>query len=121
MAVRVTFRGGLGNNLFQYALGRIVAQHHGLAMTCTSGRARSRSFNQLPQAMGDIGLEDLVEYFPNAPLELPGETVDNPVEAFELGEDRAWQGQTLSLTAVLENTQRRQIRLDGYFQRYEYY
>lgn len=64
-------------------------------------------------------LDELSEYFPNAPLGVPGYEIDAPVEAYELDEAGAWKGQGLPLAEVLGNTTRRQIRLHGYFQRFE--
>jgi hypothetical protein len=35
VSVTVTLRDRLGNNLFQYAIARIIAEHHGFSLACT--------------------------------------------------------------------------------------
>ena len=122
MSVEVTLTGRLGNNLFQYTIGRIIAEHHGFELNC------SRAFSPEVTFMGkviDIGppalLEGLTAYFPNAPLHLPGKRVSAPMDSFELGVRGAWDGSTMDLAGVLADRSQRQIRLKGYFQRYEYF
>ena len=124
MSVHVTLVQRLGNNLFQYALGRIIAEHHGLALIC----------RQIPYAYGPIyrsgtsanagpvaTLDSLTDYFPNAPLYVRGRVVAAPVERYVMKRGSDWKGQTLDLAAILGDPTPRQIRLFGYFQRYEYF
>lgn len=122
MSVEVTFIGRLGNNLFQYALGRIVAEHHGLELNCLD------SWGGPVQFMGkevDLGppatLPGLSPHFPAAPLSLAGRRITIPVESLELSSAPGWSGQIIDLRSLLENPKPRQIRLGGYFQRYEYF
>src|SRR5262245_6418473 len=109
MCVKVNFLCRLGNNLFQYAIGRIIAEHHGLELEC-----------QRLQAEQEATLEAHTRYFPEAPLRIPGRRVDTPVERFVI-QDNTWSGQTINLQSILANRASRQIRLAGYFQRYEYF
>ena len=120
MSVNVTLRGRLGNNLFQYALGRIIATHHGLALQCAPPPNARRLLRKLG-VNSPSTLYELSHCFPDAPLSLPGDRVTAPVETFELRAGDGWEGQTLPLCSLLNNETRRQIRLDGYFQRFEYF
>jgi hypothetical protein len=128
MCVKVTLYQRLGNNLFQYAFGRIVAEHHGLALICRQIRY-SYSPQRLLSGQSDAGpaatLEALAEYFPNAPLFVPGRIVDEPVERHEVSHARdrsdEWDGHILDLDAMLADRTPRQICLGGFFQRYEYF
>jgi hypothetical protein len=115
MSVRVKFIGRLGNNLFQYAVGRIVAQHHGLALDCRQSR------HAIHISVPPPTLENLAFHFPNAPLRMPGLCVDAPVESHEVTPDGPWNGQSLDLQSILADKTPRQIRLAGYFQRFEYF
>lgn len=122
MAVEVNFLGRLGNNLFQYALGRIIAEHLGLELRC---RRVARPRVEYPGAATDGGsaanLESVSGYFPNAPMSLPGDSVDLPVESLEIDSRPGWTGHLIDLDSLLNNTERRCIRLNGYFQRFEYF
>jgi len=124
MSVHVTLVQRLGNNLFQYALGRIIAEHHGLALHCVQ-----RPYNYWPhQSLGRRGnpgptatLHGIAECFPSAPLDLRGRTVDAPVERYEIERGDGWKGHVLNLHEILADPSPRQIRLYGFFQRYEYF
>jgi hypothetical protein len=123
MCVKVNFLSRLGNNLFQYAIGRIIAEHHGLELECqqlhvpTEQIFMGRKYDKGPIAT----LETLTRHFPGAPLRIPGRRVDTPVECFEMSQDNTWSGQTIDLQSILANRTPRQIRLAGFFQRYEYF
>jgi hypothetical protein len=121
MSVIVMFRGRLGNNLFQYALGRLIAEHHGFALEC--GRTPEPPMTFMGRDV-DIGppatLEALQAYFPHAPLCLPGTCVDAPVDAYEYSRE-GWGGHTVDLQAILADRTPRRILLDGFFQRVEYF
>jgi len=51
MTVEVRFLGHLGNNLFQYALGRVLAEELGQALVCVAAGARP-GFDRVEQASG---------------------------------------------------------------------
>ena len=122
MSVVVQFVGRLGNNLFQYSLGRIIASQLGLALECWQSRPFTRSI--AGQAL-DIGasarLADVAPFFPNAPLSIPGLRVETPVEKHEFVRGGDWEGHWLDIHRILDNPEPRQIRLRGWFQRLEYY
>ena len=138
MSVRVLHVGRLGNNLFQYVLGRIIAEHHGLALRCTT--ARLEDFcptGQIPQGLGPPGSMEYLarEYGVGAPdtlhdvahelfatnLAVDGRSIEAPVENHSIALGGDWGGQSINLHAILSDARPRQIRLAGFFQRYEYY
>src|ERR1043165_4052305 len=101
MSVSVSMAGRLGNNLFQYAIGRIIAEELGLALNCSQVPARARrivagqSLDVGPQAT----LTTMAGFFPNAPLQLPGRSAESPVESYEFRRGGEWTGQTIDLNA----------------------
>jgi hypothetical protein len=107
--------GLLGNNLFQYAVARLIAEQHGLALECTNDPLRTPRASRSPAT-----LAALADRFPNAPLTLDGRDVPAPVIAYEMDANNPWNGQTFPFAAVLADPTLRQIRLRGYFQRFEY-
>jgi hypothetical protein len=119
MSVLVTFRRGFGHNLFQYALGRIVAKHLRFALTC---RRQIQNQGELTRQTEEaLTLPDVAASFPYAELAIDGRRVGAPTQLFELEANPSWSGQAIPLDEVMANTQPRQIRLHGYFQRAEYY
>src|SRR5262245_18334799 len=119
MLVQVLLRGRLGNNLFQYALGRIIAEHHGLQLVCTERPLRPEQPASALHMSGPSTLASLSRHFPGAPLRLNGHSFQTPVESHELERGGAWGGQTIALEHILADPTPRQIRLHGYFQRFE--
>lgn len=89
----VNYMGMMGNNLFQYAFGRIIAEKLGYAL-------------RMNPPMGDL------KGFPNITT-LEGLSFENPEEILD--------GHLLDLKTVLDNKSNRKIILKGYFQRTEYY
>jgi hypothetical protein len=97
--ITVKLIGGLGNNMFQYALGRILAEE--------------KNCNLIVE-----GIDSLTRYFPNAvnitnKLELRGTTLylgynskDKTIQHINLSEALSYQGP---------------IRLEGFFQKYQLY
>ena len=122
MSVKVLFLGRLGNNLFQYALGRIIAEELGFAMSCEPSPF-SHPLLTPPKRFGpSTFLISSQDAFPNAPFELPGADHQTPEEAhicrFKAG---GWDGQDIDLQAILADRSPRRIVLSGFFQRLEYY
>lgn len=121
MCVVVTLRGRLGNNLFQYALGRIIAEEKGLQLECRRVQQPTPLHIGLGLDVGPITiLEGVAQYFPNAPLRIDGRRIESPVEQYEMEAGGLWRGHVLDLGEVLSNSLPRQIRLCGYFQRFSY-
>jgi hypothetical protein len=125
MCVTVTLRGGLGNNLFQYALGRIVAEHHGLALHCIREPAITDElvamFGPSADSGPEVSLESAARYFADVQLDIPGTEISTPVDDIAEKYGPEWGGQTVDLAAMLADPAPRQIRLLGFFQRYEYF
>ena len=122
MTVTVLFLGRLGNNLFQYALGRIIAEQLGLELVCRRLVAPGSSGN--PGGLDINGPGDLTgnsAAFANAPLHLPGLSIAEPREDHVLRAGHPWNGQDIDLAAILADPSPRHIRLAGYFQRFDYY
>lgn len=89
--VEVKYIGGLGNRLFQYCLGRIIAERLGFKLKAAA----------IP---GFPGTHELIE----------GEDFsDGPIQEL--------RGQVVDFPAILAERSARRIVLHGYFQRYEYY
>jgi hypothetical protein len=66
-------------------------------------------------------LTGLGDHFPDAPLSTRGAASEKPVERYELSQESPWRGHTMDLMSVLADSSPRQIRLAGFFQRFEYY
>jgi hypothetical protein len=120
MSVDVTFRGRLGNNLFQYALGRIIAEHHGFEFQCKDDWPFRRAIPRSGFAPSATFV-DFSEHFPHAPTQIKGKYHAGPVESFVLSTESKWNGNAIDLQAVLNDSTPRKIHLCGHFQRYEYF
>lgn len=89
--IEVKYVGRLGNNLFQYCLGRILAEKLGYCLKA-----------------------DPIPGFPNTAYPLNG----NDYSSYD---SEVLQGQQINLEQVVSTPRKRRIVLDGFFQRYEYY
>lgn len=89
--VEVNYISRLGNNLFQYCMGRIIAENLGYKLSANS-----------------------IKGFPHTKKKIDGKNYLNyPVQRLT--------GQLVNLKKFLSDTSKRKIIVDGYFQRYEYY
>jgi hypothetical protein len=116
MSVQLVLRGSLGSHLFQYAVARILAANAGLALACRQERPADRSSGDGPP----LTLEEAAALFFDVPLILDGTWATGPMEAYEVGGEGMWDGQTLPFGDMLANRRPRHIRLNGFFQRAEY-
>jgi hypothetical protein len=123
MSVRLQLLGRLGNNLFQYALARIIAEQRELSLDCLpGGGGPPKSFLGAPIDSGPPAtLSTLTEHFPNAPLRLDGPRVETPRLRFVLADDREWSGHRIDLAALLAAPERHGYDLAAFFQRVEYF
>ena len=96
--IHVKYRGRFGNNLFQHALGRILASKLGY---------------QLSHENGIWGGVDNLAHFPHLSSSLRGKSISHPAITLE--------GHYIELDKLLESAEDRKIILNGFFQRYEYY
>jgi hypothetical protein len=126
MSVEVFLMGRLGNNLFQYALGRIIAEHLGFELTCSTFPLSPEGIRLSNESLKDTQSATLfstASEFINAPLHIPGKRYlhPHPTDDFVMDMTMTWKGQTIDLAGVLADHSPRKIRLMGFFQRYEYY
>ncbi|HMM77832.1 MAG TPA: hypothetical protein PJ986_19180 [Gammaproteobacteria bacterium] len=121
MSVELRFLGHLGNNLFQYALGRVLAEELDLALHCVAPTGRP-GFARVEDASGIRDrLWQLTEAFADVRLNLPGREIAAPEYRHITGEQLQWNGHGLNLGWLLRHGRDYRIVLRGYFQRSEYY
>jgi hypothetical protein len=133
MSVEIQYSGRLGNQLFQYAFGRIVAEHFGYALDCYQhdfGNVDELTSREFFGRKLDCGvsatLDELGPFFADAPQHLPGRRVESPErriihsEPIVEGGPR-WNGQDIDLSALLADRSDRRLVFCGYFQRFDYY
>jgi len=121
MSIELRFLGHLGNNLFQYALGRVLAEELDLALHCVAPSARP-GFARVEEASGIRDrLWQLTDAFADVPLDLPGRELIAPEYRHVTGEQLQWNGHGIHLDWLLGHARDHRIVLRGYFQRSEYY
>lgn len=121
MTVEVRYLGHLGNNLFEYALGRILAEELGLAMSCVPA-SDMPGWSNVEKMSGIVDrLSNCYGQFADAPQTLAGKCIDEPQIRYVIGEKQGWTGQGINLDYLLRQGGDKNIVLHGYFQRTEYY
>ena len=121
MTVEVRYLGHLGNNLFQYALGRILAEALGQELVCRAA-ADARRWAQVEQMSGvvDRFIEQSAALV-DAPQSLPGAVFAGPQLRYVIEEKLNWSGHGINLPYLFCHGRGKRIVLHGYFQRAEYY
>ena len=121
MTVEVRYLGHLGNNLFQYALGRVLAEELGSALVCRSV-PDARGWGVVEQMSGIVDrFGSLSTAFADAPQSLPGYSCDASQLRYVIGEKQNWSGHGINLPYLLRHGHGQRVVLHGYFQRAEYY
>lgn len=121
MTVEVRYLGHLGNNLFQYALGRILAEELGSALACRT-LADTRGWGVVEAMSGIVDrFSSQSAAFADAPQSLPGREHVEPQLRYVIGEKQNWSGHGINLPWLLRRGHGHRIVLHGYFQRAEYY
>ena len=120
--VQVSLLGRLGNNLFQYALGRLIAEHRKYEFRCARHVPAINPQYGEATAGAILTLEQIQQCLPGAPLHIAGRTIVRPTQVFDVfGRSPRWSGHLIHLDRLLRERSHRAIFLRGYFQRYEYF
>ncbi len=121
MTVEVRYLGHLGNNLFEYALGRILAEALDQALVCVPA-CDAPGWSEVERVSGIVDrLSAHSDAFADAPQSLPGRQCSGAQLRYVLGEKPGWSGHGLDFDHLLRHGAGRHIVLQGYFQRIEYY
>lgn len=92
MTVEVRYLGHFGNNLFEYALGRILAEELGLAMRCVPA-SDPPGWSNVEKASGIVDrLSNCYEQFADVPQTIAGRRVEAPQLRYVMGRSGAGQG-----------------------------
>jgi len=111
--IEVRYRNAFGNNLFQYAIGRLLAEERGVGMVCSQATRRMTG--------GQVGLPQVLDAFVDLPQTLPGPSYLHPQTRFVLGERGDWNGQGFDRAALRADSRQQRIVLDGFFQIADWY
>jgi len=104
--IEVQYVGQLGNNLFQYALGRLLAEKLGMELRCAPAPGHETGHS----------LDKVWRSFADCPQHIPGLSYCGPdVEEVLL----LWH--RIDVAALLARREPRHIVLRGWFQRFEYF
>lgn len=119
MTIEVRYLGHLGNNLFEYALGRILAEALGQALACIPPRD-APAWSDVERRAGIVDrLSSCFSAFGDVPQSLPGLQCHGEQLRYVLGEKPGWNGHGLDLDYLLRHGAGKRIVLHGYFQRIE--
>jgi len=104
----VKFDGMLGNNLFQYAFCRLLAERMGLEL------GYEVVSKLTVYGGGYCTIDALTDYFPNAPLSVPGKRIMEPEEMISTHH-------IIDVDDIVKNKTNRRLFIHGFFQRMDYY
>lgn len=123
MTVEIRYRGGLGNNLYQYAIGRLIAEARSYRLVCIPEPAELTAYDRLLTREGVVDrLPDLSNALRDCSQDIAGESVQQPRYQLTLGNvPFLWDGQRIDLATLMAGNTRQRIVLDGYFQCASYY
>ncbi len=102
--------GYIADNLFQYAVARLIAEELGFALRCSHSRMHPEK--NIPQLQG------LLAACADAPLALDGAEYDAPEDFSAHIDTAAFDGYRLDLDELLADTRPRRLEVRGYFQYY---
>lgn len=109
--IHLQMLGLIGNNLFQYAVARILAEDLGFELKVTHSTRLPQK--NIPQ------LNELLAQFDDAPLSIPGKSFDDPVDRTAVMGHDGFDGYHIDLSKISADDTPRQILVEGYFERYE--
>jgi len=104
-------QGLIGNNLFQYAFARILAEDLGYALEVK--HSRYKPGKNIPQ------LEEMFSHFRDAPLAIDGKRFSRPVDRTALIGYNGFDGFRIDLEEMRNCRRDRKILIKGFFERYE--
>jgi hypothetical protein len=108
--VEVKYAGRLGNNLFQYCFGRIIAEKLGYKLKADPVPGFPNTAKQIEGA----------DYSTGYPVQII--THDSPDKYDgDYSKVLSWKNKNLDLQSIAADITRRKIVVEGFFQRYEYY
>lgn len=110
--IQVNLIGRMGNNMFQYALGRIIHEMTGMQFQIVNQNRDLRETFRVPIAHGEHRFHNQ-EHFKNAPSFLPGEVRPDPLVLNEYNFE--------SVDEIVRMASGRGIIIHGFFQRWKYY
>ncbi|MEZ5571308.1 MAG: hypothetical protein R3E64_04715 [Halioglobus sp.] len=108
--IHLQMNGFIADNLFQYCVGRIVAEELGYELRVSHSRMHPR--RNVPQLL------QLLSQFRNAPIHIPGLAFEHPVDKTGLIGHDGFDGFHLDLQKIVDCRDQRKIMLAGYFQQY---
>jgi len=121
VTVEIRFLGHLGNNLFQYALGRVLAESLDQPLVYQPP-ASSGNWGQVERRSGVVDrLTEHLQAFPEIARLERGAAGDGEQIRYVYGEREDWNGQGVNLAYLQRAGVGRHIVLKGYFQRAELY
>jgi hypothetical protein len=121
MSIEVKYLGHLGNNLFQYALGRLLAEELGNELRCAAATEHP-GWSRVERLSGIVDrLSSWSARFADAPQRIAGRRVDGAPLRYVFGETPGWGGHGINLPYVRREARSRPLVLHGYFQRSAYY
>ena len=109
--IQLQMNGLIADNLFQYAVARIVAEELGYALEVAHSPMNAR--RNVPRLL------QLLSLCRDAPVTIPGKVFHHPVDTTALMGHGDFDGFHLDLEAMIRRRDNRKILMAGYFQRYE--
>jgi hypothetical protein len=122
MSVEVRYFENFGNNLYQYAFGRLVAEARGGELVCVPEHERQGAHGLLERQ--DKVLDRLAVLHPHlkdCPQTIQGRRVESPQIRYVWPERHGWDGYNIDMTALMRNHQSHRIVLRGCFAKSSYF
>lgn len=109
--VHLQMNGFIADNLFQYSAARIIAQELGYALSVSHSRGKG--------GVNAVELMELLAHCKDAPLALPGEAHDAPVDHCAHESNPTFDNYHIDFDSVLADRSPRRIEMRGYYQSYD--